>query len=111
MFQPRLERFFFGRRIWIVYGIMRDKAVHEMTEMLFPLAERVIATAPDNSRALPPSEIPGDNVEVAPTVPDAVALILREAFPTDVIFITGSLFLVGEARALLSRIGLPAFVK
>jgi len=103
-----IERFFFGRRIWIVYGVMRDKAVREMTEMLFPLAERVVATAPANSRALPPSQIPGDNVEVAPTVPDAVALILREAFPTDVIFITGSLFLVGEARALLTRIGLPA---
>lgn len=103
-----IERFFFGRRIWIVYGIMRDKAVREMTKMLFPLAERVVATAPANSRALPPSQIPGDNVEVAPTVPDAVALILREAFPTDVIFITGSLFLVGEARELLSKIGLPA---
>lgn len=98
-----IERFFFGRRIWIVYSIMRDKAVQEMTEMLFPLAERVVATAPNNSRALPPTQIPGENVEVAPTVRDAVDLILREAFPTDVVFITGSLFLVGEARALLTR--------
>ena len=96
-----IERFYFGRRIWIVYGIMRDKAVREMTEMLFPLAERVVATAPDNSRALPPDQIPGDNVEVAPTVPEALDVIRREAFPTDAVFITGSLFLVGEARALL----------
>ena len=103
-----IERFFYGRRIWIVYGVMRDKAVDEMTAMLFPLAERVIATAASNSRALPPSQIPGDNIEIAPTPPDAINLILREAFPTDVIFITGSLFLVGEARALLTKIGLPA---
>jgi dihydrofolate synthase/folylpolyglutamate synthase len=96
-----IERFYFGRRIWIVYGIMRDKAVREMTEMLFPLAERVVATAPDNSRTLPPDQIPGDNVEVAPTVPEALDVIRREAFPTDAVFITGSLFLVGEARALL----------
>jgi dihydrofolate synthase/folylpolyglutamate synthase len=96
-----IERFYFGRRVWIVYGIMRDKAVHEMTAMLFPLAERVVATAPDNSRALPADQIPGENVEVARTVPEAIALIRRETFPTDVVFITGSLFLVGEARALL----------
>ena len=96
-----IERFYFGRRIWIVYGIMRDKAVREMTEMLFPLAERVVATAPANSRALPPDQIPGDNVEVATTVPEALDVTRREAFPTDAVIITGSLFLVGEARALL----------
>jgi dihydrofolate synthase/folylpolyglutamate synthase len=98
-----IERFYFGRRIWLVYGVMRDKAVREMTEMLFPLAERVIATAPANSRSLPPEHI-GDNVEVAPTVPEAIELIRREAFPTDVVFITGSLFLVGEARAILNAL-------
>lgn len=101
-----IERFYFGRRIWLIYGVMRDKAVREMTEMLFPLAERVIATAPANSRSLPPEQVPGDNVEVAPTVLDAIELIRREAFPTDVVFITGSLFLVGEARAILNA--LPA---
>jgi len=98
-----IERFYFGRRVWIVYGIMRDKAVREMTGMLFPLAERVVATAPDNPRALPADQIAGENVEVAPTVPEALELIRREAFPTDVVFITGSLFLVGEARALLVK--------
>ena len=103
-----IERFYFGRRIWIVYGIMRDKAVVEMTQLLFPLAERVIATAPDNSRALPPDQIPGDNVEVAATVSDALGLIRREAFPTDVVFITGSLFLVGQALAYLEKNASPA---
>lgn len=99
-----IERFYFGRRIWLIYAVMRDKAVREMTELLFPLAERVIATAPANSRSLPPEQIPGEHVEVAPTVAEAIDLIRREAFPTDVVFITGSLFLVGEARAILSAL-------
>ena len=98
-----IESFYFGRRIWIIYGVMRDKAVDEMTHMLFPLAERVIATAPDNARALAPQQIPGDHVEVARTLEDALAMVRREAFPTDVVFVTGSLFLVGEARALLVK--------
>ncbi|MGA2436342.1 MAG: folylpolyglutamate synthase/dihydrofolate synthase family protein, partial [Bryobacteraceae bacterium] len=53
-----IERFFERRRVWLVYGAMRDKAVAEMTGILFPLAERVIATAPDQARAVRPETIP-----------------------------------------------------
>jgi dihydrofolate synthase/folylpolyglutamate synthase len=95
-----LRRFYNGRRVWIVYGVMRDKAVAEMTEMLFPLAQRVIVTAPANSRAMPPETIPAPGAIVTHTVAEAIALLGR-AEPRDVIFITGSLFVVGEARALL----------
>jgi dihydrofolate synthase/folylpolyglutamate synthase len=95
-----IQRFYGGRRIWIVYGVMRDKAVAEMTEMLFPLAHRVILTAPANSRAMPPESIPAPGATVTHTVAEAIALS-RQAGPTDAIFITGSLFVVGEARALL----------
>src|SRR6202162_4584767 len=53
-----LRRFSKDRRIWIVYGVMRDKAVAEMAQLLFPLAHCVILTAPANSRAMPPESIP-----------------------------------------------------
>ena len=79
---------------------MRDKAVGEMAAMLFPLAHRVIVTAPANSRALAPEEIPAPGAAITHTVSEAVALI-RKSPPDDVVFITGSLFVVGEARALL----------
>ncbi len=95
-----IRRFYSGRRIWIVYGVMGDKAASEMAAMLFPLAARVIVTAPANSRAMPPENIPARGAIVTRTVSEAVAL-LREARSDDVIFIAGSLFVVGEARALL----------
>lgn len=95
-----IQRFYAGRRIWIVYGVMRDKAAGEMAALLFPLAQRVILTMPDNSRAMPPENIPATGATITHSVAQAVAL-LNEAEPTDVIFITGSLFVVGEARALL----------
>jgi len=95
-----IRRFYKGRRIWIVYGVMRDKAVAEMAEMLFPLAHCVIVTAPANSRAMPPESIPAPGAVITHTVAEAVALLGR-AEPGDAIFITGSLFVVGEARALL----------
>ena len=36
---------------------MRDKAIGEMAEILFPVAERVIATRADNPRSAEPDEI------------------------------------------------------
>ncbi len=40
------------RPVWLVYGAMRDKAIEEVTTRLFPLADRLILTAPDFPRAL-----------------------------------------------------------
>jgi dihydrofolate synthase/folylpolyglutamate synthase len=96
-----IRRFYLGtRRIWIVYGVMRDKDADEMASLLFPLADRVIVTAPANSRAMRPEDIPAPGATITHSVGEAVGL-LREALPGDVVFITGSLFVVGEARALL----------
>jgi len=68
--------------------------------MLFPLAECIIVTAPANSRAMPPEDIPAPGATITHTVKEALA-VLREVDPSVVVFITGSLFVVGEARALL----------
>ncbi len=95
-----IRQFYGGRNVWMVYGVMRDKAVAEMSTLLFPLARRVILTAPDNSRAMPPENIPAPGATITHTVGEAMAL-LKGAAADDVIFITGSLFVVGEARRLL----------
>jgi dihydrofolate synthase/folylpolyglutamate synthase len=96
-----IERFYPDRKITLIYGAMRDKAVVEMTGILFPAADTVIATAPGQERATQPEtirELSGcSNVLVTPTV----AAALRLAADADVVFVTGSLFIVAEARALL----------
>ena len=97
-----IRRFFSGRRIWIVYGALRDKAVGEMASMLFPLAGRLILTAAANARAMPPEDIPAPGARITHSIAEAIAL-LDDAAPEDVIFITGSLYLAGEARALLVK--------
>jgi dihydrofolate synthase/folylpolyglutamate synthase len=95
-----LERFYGGRRIWLVYGAMRDKAIDEVAGVLFPLASELILTAPDTSRALRPealAEFAGRG-HIEPTVESAIDYARTHAADQDVIVITGSLFLVGEAR-------------
>lgn len=99
-----IREFCAGHPVWLVYGAMRDKAMEEVTSQLFPLAERVIATAPKFPRALRPDAILAvtehPNSTVAQTVPEAIQLA-RLAPRNAIVFFTGSLFLVGEARALL----------
>lgn len=97
-----IRKFYSGRRVWIVYGALRDKAVAEMTSILFPLADRIILTAPANSRAMAPEDIPAPGADLTHSIAEAIA-VLGEAAPDDVIFIAGSLYLAGEARVLLAK--------
>jgi dihydrofolate synthase/folylpolyglutamate synthase len=102
-----IRQFFAGRRIWIVYGTMRDKAVDEISGTLFPLAAEVIATASRYTRSLRPEAVAAmahdSRVRTTSTVEDAITMVRREAGADDVVFVTGSLFVVGEARELLLK--------
>jgi folylpolyglutamate synthase/dihydropteroate synthase len=90
----------------LIYGAMRDKAVAEISGILFPLAQQVIVTAPRQARALAPETMrqisSHPNLTTAPGIEAALAMV-GDASGEDAIFVTGSLFLVAEARALLVR--------
>jgi dihydrofolate synthase/folylpolyglutamate synthase len=90
------------RPLIFVFGAMRDKAISEMAEILFPLAERVIATRPENPRAASAEEIQqaaartGVEVVAVEDVQHAVELARSLAQAGTVVVITGSIYLVGE---------------
>ncbi|MFN3322783.1 MAG: bifunctional folylpolyglutamate synthase/dihydrofolate synthase [Bryobacteraceae bacterium] len=100
-----LRRFHAGRMIRLIFGAMRDKAVPELVETLFPLASEVIVTAPAQPRALDPASIaalrPHPGLRVIPDLGAAIAAARAASGPDDLILITGSLYLVGEARPRL----------
>jgi dihydrofolate synthase/folylpolyglutamate synthase len=84
---------------------MRDKAIEEVAGVLFPLADGLILTAPDSARALRPEalvEFAGRG-HIEPNIEAALAYAREHADADDVILITGSLFLVGEARRLFVK--------
>jgi dihydrofolate synthase / folylpolyglutamate synthase len=88
--------------IRLIYGAMRDKAVDEVIGALFPLAQEIILTTPDQPRALNAESLlevsDHPNMRVAATTADALRMAVQNPMTT---FVTGSLFLVGEARAIL----------
>jgi dihydrofolate synthase/folylpolyglutamate synthase len=95
------------RPLTFVFGAMRDKAIGEMAEILFPLADRVIATRTDNPRSASPEEIraaasrTSTQIEEAADVAAAVELARSSTQPNAVVVITGSIYIVGEAMRLL----------
>jgi dihydrofolate synthase/folylpolyglutamate synthase len=99
-----IDRFYAGRRVRLIYGAMRDKAIDEIIGILFPRAAQVIVTAPAQARALAPTairEMAGHpDLQVAASLRDALAQVAGAGAP-DVVFVTGSLYLVAEARELL----------
>lgn len=102
-----LSTYYGDRRMVMVFGAMRDKAIREMAEILFPLAERVIATAAANPRSASAEEI-GEaaarmemKIESSADVAAAMERARRLAGRDGVVVVTGSIYVVGEAMRLL----------
>jgi dihydrofolate synthase / folylpolyglutamate synthase len=97
------------RPLTFVFGAMRDKAIAEMAEILFPLAEHMILTRADNPRSAAPEEIRQAasrialdmDIEEAENVTAALGRVRLLTGPTGVAVITGSIYIVGEAMQTL----------
>ncbi len=103
-----------GREITMVFGVMRDKAMREIAEILFPIASRVILTHANNPRSASPEEIRqaaarlGDGVDIEDASDVAAALDRAKkvagstvAQSRGLVVVTGSIYIVGEAMRIL----------
>jgi dihydrofolate synthase/folylpolyglutamate synthase len=90
------------RPLIFLFGAMRDKAISEMTEILFPLAEHVVATRPDNPRAATAEEIcqaaarTAVEIEAVDDVGSALQRARELTRDGSVLVITGSIYLIGD---------------
>lgn len=107
------------KRIILILGISQDKDIAGICRVLIPLSDEIILTQADNPRAADVDviekniscQLPVVSCQISKTkrVEEAVKLAKRKARPNDLILVTGSLFLVGEARDILlnNRDALP----
>lgn len=101
----------------LVLGVSKDKDVRGIVEELLPIADSVILTRSKVAeRALEPSRIrevigdvkagafeEGRNMALTSSVDEAVRLALEKARPDDMVLVTGSLFVVGEAKSFIEE--------
>lgn len=99
---------FHYRRLILVVGLMRDKDLQAIGEVLCPFADEIITTqAFDNPRVTPAEEIAGawsetgTKFHVCPSVREAIPLAQSIATTSDLICIAGSIYIVGEAMKVL----------
>ncbi len=100
-----LETDFSFQRLLLVVGLSAGKDAHGVLGTLAPRAERIYLTRSAHERSAPPAELEPLVRAAAPravseSFVDARAALdraLADARPDDLLLITGSLFLVGEA--------------
>lgn len=98
--------------ITLIFGAMRDKNLAAMAKILFPVASRLILTQPDNPRAatihmlegVASSEVLPESITLRPSSADALQAGYEHTPADGVICVTGSLYLIGEIRAVLDQI-------
>jgi dihydrofolate synthase / folylpolyglutamate synthase len=97
------------REITLVFGVMRDKAMQEIAEILFPIATHVIVTHANNPRSASQDEVRQaaarvaacDDIEAAEDVAAALDRARKVAGAHGLVVITGSIYIVGEAMRTL----------
>ncbi|MDQ3694872.1 MAG: bifunctional folylpolyglutamate synthase/dihydrofolate synthase, partial [Chloroflexota bacterium] len=93
-----------GQTATVVFGTSADKDLSAIGHELLPIARRAIATRSSNPRAADPQRVAaalsamGIEVDIEPDVAGAVANATRNAGTSDLILVTGSLFVVADAR-------------
>jgi dihydrofolate synthase/folylpolyglutamate synthase len=106
-----LRRHFAGRRLVFVFAAAADKDVDGMLEVLARAAggADIVLTRTSNPRAADPADLAarfaraaGHGGQVAPDVAAALRAARGLAAPDALVVVTGSLYLVGEAKEMIS---------
>ncbi|MBI2767804.1 MAG: bifunctional folylpolyglutamate synthase/dihydrofolate synthase [Chloroflexi bacterium] len=99
-----LRQYFDWKRCFFVIGTMADKDIRGMGFKLARLAELIVCTRFRSPRAMDPYQMIQEIGFLGPpavaeeNVPDAIDTALSHANPDDILCITGSLYVVAEAR-------------
>ncbi|MBV9088117.1 MAG: bifunctional folylpolyglutamate synthase/dihydrofolate synthase, partial [Acidobacteriaceae bacterium] len=103
-----LSEYYGERPLTMAFGVMRDKAAAEITEILFPLAEHVVVTMAHNPRSATAEEVrqaavrTGAEILAEPSVPAALRRAADVAGRNGLVLVTGSIYVVGEALQSLN---------
>lgn len=101
------------RRLILVLGISANKDLEGIVAELTPLAAVTVVTKATVSRAAPPQRVAelaakwSERILVQEDVQQALTQAIAETQPDDVLLVTGSLYLVGDAKSLLPSLLAP----
>jgi len=102
--QKTMEKFFSGKKVLLVTGILADKQVDEILKHFVSITGDIIATEPDNPRKLKKEALEqklkemGITPRKAADAEESVALVKSLWQNYDAVLFAGSLYLIGDVR-------------
>ena len=102
-----IEEVFPGRKVRLIFGILKKKLIKEVLEILLPITDEIIVTRVNNPRAEFPVRLKeivepyGISLKLTQSLREAFDLTLPSLSPKDILIITGSSYLAAEALKLL----------
>jgi dihydrofolate synthase/folylpolyglutamate synthase len=106
-----LEKEFRFRHLILLIGILKEKDIKGILHTLAPMAHHIILSRPHIERAAPVTSLRkalgqnGKKAEIVEDLEEAIKKGLSMTGEEDLLCITGSLYMVGEAKAFFSSQG------
>jgi dihydrofolate synthase/folylpolyglutamate synthase len=105
-----LEEYYPGMPVVMIFGASEDKDIQGMFTELMPLVKELIVVKSFHPRAIEPTELVdiaepfGHPVQMADHIPDALEKAIQQAGNDAAVLVTGSIFVVAEARKYMEKI-------
>lgn len=102
-----IDKYFENKNKILVIGMLEDKDIDSVLDLLIPKFNKVITTTPDNPRAIDANKLKEKieryNIEVTckPNIKEAVDYALEISNKDDVIISAGSLYMIGNVRTII----------
>ncbi len=93
-------------RLYVILGIMKDKDIEGICRPLERIADEIIVTKPEITRAAEPEEIKNfikKEVRIIRNVKEALDYAMGKAKKKDLVVLTGSIFTVGEGFSAIKK--------
>lgn len=104
-----VDKYFNNKKVTFVIGMLRDKDVDSVLNVLIPKCTKVITTKPDSDRALEADELKekiikmGIDATAVNNIKEAVKLSVDTWKEDEVVIFAGSLYMIGEVRSIITK--------
>lgn len=109
-----IDTYLFDKKITLVFGMLKDKDVKTVVDILFPKADSIVITIPHSERAASIDEMKTilepfiechseKYIEYIPTIENAVAYAQSHAKEDEAVLYAGSLYMIGDVRKELYK--------
>lgn len=104
-----INKYFKFNNLYLIIGILKDKEVEKMAQVITPLAKEVYTLEPNSIRAEKANDLKeiikkyNNNVEAFDNYNEAIKEALSKATEKDLILVCGSLYMIGSIRSLFDN--------